>query len=65
MQYYNHFLALLHIEILGAIVKYGDWPHVVDAKACLYGDLMASLLSTSLGSPTQVLEIGFIPMFLL
>jgi hypothetical protein len=27
--------------------------------------LMASLLSTSLGSPTQVLEIGFIPMFLL
>ncbi len=36
-------------EILGAIVKNGDWPYVVDAKACLYGGLMASLLSTSLG----------------
>jgi hypothetical protein len=34
-------------------VKNGDWPHVVDAKACLYGGLMASLLSTSLGSLTH------------
>jgi hypothetical protein len=34
-------------------VKNGDWPHVVDAKACLYGGLMASLLSTLLGSPTH------------
>jgi hypothetical protein len=66
MQYYNHFLALLHIEIRGAIVKYGDWPHMVDAKALLVWRLDGiSLLSTSLGSPTQVLEIGFIPMFLL
>ncbi len=40
-------------KIPGAIVKNGDWPHVVDAEACLYGGLMASSLSTSLGSPTH------------
>ncbi len=40
-------------EILGAIVKDGDWPHVADVKTCLYGGSMASLLSTSLGSPTH------------
>jgi len=34
-------------------VKNGDWPHVVDAKACSYGGLMAPLLSTSLGSLTH------------
>lgn len=40
-------------EILGATVKDGDWPHAANAKACLYGGSMASLLSTSLGSPTH------------
>jgi hypothetical protein len=41
------------VEIMGATVKDGDWPHVADAKACLYGGSMACLLSTSLGSPTH------------
>jgi hypothetical protein len=40
-------------EIMGATMKDGDWPHVADAKRCLYGGSMASLLSTSLGSPTH------------
>jgi hypothetical protein len=40
-------------EILGATVKDGDWPQAANAKACLYGGSMASLLSTSLGSPTH------------